>query len=192
MLEELARHWGYVAITVGTYIEGEAVLLSAGALAHAGVLSLPLVVLSAMLGSLAWGQTWFQVGRVSGRALLERRPQWQARAVAVERWLSRSGLWVLIFGRFLVGMGTLLPAMIGASGYARARFCVFDTLGALVWAAVVACAGFGVGAGLQRIAGHPVSWIQLASAGVTVALVAWLGTQVYAWASARQKARRQA
>ena len=180
MFEELVSRWGYLAISLGTYVEGEAVLLSAGAMAHAHVFSLPLVVLAAMIGSAAWGQTWFQVGSVSGRGLLARRPEWQARAAVVEGWLSRWGLWVLLFGRFIVGMGTLLPAMIGASGFSRLRFCVLDTLGALIWAAVMACAGFGIGAGLGRVLGHPLGWMQLALVGVAIALTLWFVTSVYA------------
>lgn len=190
MFEDLVNRWGYIAISLGTYVEGEAVLLSAGALAHARVFSLPLVVLAAMLGSAAWGQTWFQIGRMSGRSVIARRPQWHARAAALERWLSRFGLWVLLFGRFLAGMGTLLPAMIGASGFARWRFCILDSLGALVWATVVAGAGFGIGAGLRGLAGESPLWLQLGMAFLLVALayaIYRLVTSVY-FAKARRRA----
>jgi membrane protein DedA with SNARE-associated domain len=190
VFEDLVSRWGYIAVSLGTYVEGEAVLLSAGALAHARVLSLPLVVLAAMLGSAAWGQTWFQIGRMSGRGLMARRPHWQARAAALERWLARFGMWVLLFGRFLAGMGTLLPAMIGASGFPRWRFCVLDSLGAAIWATVLACAGFGIGAGLRKLVGTSPPWLQLVLASVLVALAYLLfrlATSLYA-ARARRRA----
>ncbi|MEO7032418.1 MAG: DedA family protein [Polyangiaceae bacterium] len=145
---------GYLAVGIGTYVEGEAVLVSAGAVAHAGLLSLPLVVLAAALGSFAWGQTWFRLGRVSGPRLIARRPAWQARAARAERWLSRSGVWFLLVGRFCLGLGTVLPALVGASGYAWRRFVVVDAIGALIWATVFAGVGFGGAAGLRHLLGN--------------------------------------
>jgi membrane protein DedA with SNARE-associated domain len=179
----------YLAIGVGTYLEGEAVLLSAGALAHAGVLSLPLVVLVAALGSFAWGQTWFRLGRVSGQGLIARRPAWQAQAARVERWLSRSGLWVLLFGRFCVGMGTVLPVMIGVSGYAWRRFVLLDAIGALIWATIFACAGFGGAAALHGVFGRSLAWPSLAIAAASLALCSWLVIELFA-AGARRRAAR--
>jgi membrane protein DedA with SNARE-associated domain len=189
MLPGIAAHSSYLAISVGTYLEGEAVLISAGALAHAGVLSCPLVVLAATVGSAAWGQTWFRIGGSSGQRFLATRPSWHARATVVERWLLRSGLWVLLFGRFIVGMGTALPAIIGASGYAWRRFVVLDSLGALIWATVFACVGCGVDWGARSVLGHSLAWPLLATAGLTVALCSWLLPRLYA-AAARRMGRR--
>ena len=170
---------GYLAISVGTFLEGEAVLLSAGALAHAGFLSLPLVVLAAAIGSFAWGQTWFRFGSVSGRALIARRPAWQVRAAVVERWLARHERWVLLFGRFIVGMGTLLPAMIGASGYTWRRFVVIDAVGALIWATTFACAGFAGAAGLRRLVGHSLAWSSFVIAAGLLAVLFWFLNEVF-------------
>jgi membrane protein DedA with SNARE-associated domain len=164
-LAQLVHRWGYLAIFIGTYLEGEAVLLSAGALCATGILTLPLVVVSAALGSFAWGQTWFRVGHISGRALIARRPSWQVRARVVERWLSRSGLSVLLLGRFIAGMGTLLPAMIGSSGYAWRRFSVLDAVGAVVWALAVTGAGCALGSGV-RWASRSLSWVGLVALAV--------------------------
>ncbi len=181
---------GYVAVSVGTFIEGEAVLLSAGALAHAGFLSLPLVVLAATLGSFAWGQTWFRVGSASGRALIARRPSWHARVALMQPWLARHERWVLLFGRFIFGMGTLLPAMIGASGYAWRRFVVLDALGALIWATTFACSGFAGAAGLRRWLGHSCSWSSFVLMAGALAVLFWLITEAFSARWARRSAAR--
>lgn len=171
---------GYAAVSIGTFVEGEAVLLSAGALAHAGFLSLPLVVLAAALGSFAWGQTWFRFGSVSGRALIARRPAWHARVALLERWLARHERWVLLFGRFIFGMGTLLPAMVGASGYAWRRFVLIDGIGALIWAASFGCAGFAGAAGVRHLLGHPIAWSSFVVTAAALAVVFWLLTEAFA------------
>ena len=185
VLVQLVHRWGYLAIVVGTYLEGEGILLSAGALCLAGVLSAPWVVLSATLGSLAWGQTWFRVGALSGRALIGRHPVWQARAQVVERWLARSGPAVLLCGRFVAGMGTLLPTVIGASGYAWPRFTLLDGAGALIWALVVTGAGWALGAGALWVS-PSLGWLGLLAVAVVVSLLGALVYRHYARVVARR------
>src|ERR1039457_5338159 len=104
MLQELVSRWGYLAIALATFIEGEVVLIWAGALAHQGLLSLPLVALAAAMGSLAWGQTWFYVGKLLGRTFIDRRPKWRARIATAEPWIKRYGGWSVVAFRFIAGM----------------------------------------------------------------------------------------
>ena len=185
MISDALARFGYAAVLVGAFVEGELVLLAAGALAQSQRLYLPLVVVAGALGSVAWGQTWFQIGRASGAALLARRPAWRGRAQRVERWLSSSGAWVLLGGRFLAGMGTVLPSVIGASGMSRRRFSVLDTLGALLWSVAFSSAGFGVGAGLAHLHVPHQLWLGVPATCVVALLgLAWhlrrsrrLGTQ---------------
>ena len=185
LLAQLVHRWGYLAIVVGTYLEGEGILLSAGALCLAGVLSPPWVVLCATLGSLAWGQTWFRVGALSGRALIARRPVWQARARVVESWLARSGPAVLLCGRFVVGMGMLLPTVIGASGYEWRRFTVIDGAGALIWAVVVTGAGWALGAGALWVS-PSLGWLGLVAVAVVASVLGALIYRHYARVVARR------
>jgi len=56
-LEEIISNYGYAALLIGTFIEGETILVLAGFAAHRGYLDLPLVVTCAFIGTLrdtAW------------------------------------------------------------------------------------------------------------------------------------------
>jgi membrane protein DedA with SNARE-associated domain len=178
MLERLVSHWAYLAIAVGSFVEGEAVLLLAGAVARGGQLYLPLVVLAATAGSLSWGQTWFYVGRRFGRPFIDRRPQWHDRSARVERWLSRYGGWVVVAFRFMAGMAIVLPVLIGACGFPPRRFLWLDGIGALIWATVFACAGFGMSAGLSAILERPIGWPEVLGICVAGVLLVWLVTRI--------------
>lgn len=178
-------HYGYAAIVLGTFLEGELVLLTAGALVQAGELSLLPVVLAGALGSAVWGQTWFHAGRISGPLLLAKRPAWRDRARIVERWLSSSGLWVLLAGRFAPGMGMVLPAMIGVSGVSRARFLAADLVGAVIWALGFSCAGVGAGTGWSRLRGSSRAELGWLVAAALVLGLAWL------WRSWARRSRRE-
>jgi membrane protein DedA with SNARE-associated domain len=157
-MQGFVSHWGYSAIIIGAFVEGEAMLLWAGALTHSGRLALPLVILAATAGSLAWGQSWFYVGRTWGHTFLDRRASWRERSLRVERWLVRYGSWVIVGFRFIAGMAIVLPVLIGACGYRPRRFLVLDVIGAFSWASVFTFAGFGLGASLETFLKRALGW----------------------------------
>jgi len=134
MLQDLIRQFGYPALILGTFLEGEVSLLVACYLAVRNLLSIELVALCAFLGTFASDQLWFHLGRRHGRALLQRHPRWQPlgeRASALLR--HHPDLWVLGF-RFLYGLRTVMPVTIGLSGYSWRRYLLFDCIGAALWA----------------------------------------------------------
>ncbi len=55
-LEHFIATWGYAAPVIGTFFEGETILVLGGFAAHHGYLHLPGVILSAFAGSLAGGR----------------------------------------------------------------------------------------------------------------------------------------
>jgi membrane protein DedA with SNARE-associated domain len=61
---ELIEKYGYLALLVGTLLEGETVLVMSGYAAHRGYLHLPLVMLIAFVGSSVHDQSFFWVGRL--------------------------------------------------------------------------------------------------------------------------------
>lgn len=151
MLEAFVARFGYLAIGLGTFLEGETVLLAGGAFAHKGLLSLPGVVLAAFVGSLAGDQLWFFVGRRFGRPFLERRPQWQARVARVDGFLARFGAAFVLGFRFLYGLRTVTPLLLGASGYPAWRFAVLNVAGAAAWAVGFGVGGWALGATLATV-----------------------------------------
>jgi membrane protein DedA with SNARE-associated domain len=188
MLQGLVSHWGYLAIALGAFVEGEAVLLGAGAIAHGGRLSLPIVIVAGTLGSLAWGQAWFYAGRTFGRAFIDRRPSWRERAASVEQRLWRYGAWLVVGFRFIAGMAIILPTLIGTCGYRPKRFLVLDGIGALLWASLFASMGFGLSAGLEVILARSLGWPEIIAIGMAGVLLVWLVTRLIVAVQLRSKA----
>jgi membrane protein DedA with SNARE-associated domain len=178
MIDELVARWGYAAILVGTFFEGETVLVLGGALAHRGVLSLPGVMLAAFVGSVAGDQLWFFVGERGGHAALERHPRWQKNMSGVNRWFTRYGSAFVVSFRFLYGLRTVSPLLLGASGYSLRRFVCLNVVGAGLWAASFAALGWGLGAGLRRALGRHAHWDELALVGLVLVTVAAIALRV--------------
>jgi len=144
-------HWGYLAVFVGTFLEGEGTLLAASAIAQRQALVLPGIVACGALGSLTWSQLWFCTGRRLGGALLTRRPEWAERATRVQCAIARYACGYVLACRFIIGMGTAAPALFGAAGFSPRRFVLLDALGAALWSAAVSSAGWGVSKGLTAL-----------------------------------------
>jgi membrane protein DedA with SNARE-associated domain len=145
MLEYLVVTYGYAVILVGTFFEGETVLVIGGYLAHLGYLKLQWVIASAFAGTFAGDQLFFFIGRKKGMAVLKRRKRWMRKAKQARALLHRHQNWVIIGFRFLYGMRTVTPFLIGASGISPLRFFWLNLVGALVWAVAVGFAGYLLG-----------------------------------------------
>jgi len=154
-LEHLIATYGYLAVAVGSFLEGETVLVVAGFAAHRGYLHFPYVLLAAFLGSLSGDQLYFFLGRRHGGALLSRRPRWQVHADRVHRLLERHPALFILGFRFglLYGFRTVAPFVIGMSRVPTSRFVLYNTIGAAVWALSVGALGYFFGHALELALG---------------------------------------
>jgi membrane protein DedA with SNARE-associated domain len=150
-LEELILRYGYLALFVGTFLEGETILIVAGFMAQRGYLDLHWAIAAAFLGSFSGDQLFFYLGRGQGMAFLERRTAWQAKAERAFALLHRYQTAIILGFRFVYGIRNVTPFAIGASGIAPARFFVLNFVGALVWAIAFGTAGFQLGAAMESM-----------------------------------------
>jgi len=150
-LTELLGRYGYLAVLLGTFLEGETILVMAGFLAHRGYLSLPGVVLAAFCGSLAGDQLAFFLGRRFGSRVLARFPRAAARVARATSLIERRGTLLLIGFRFVYGIRNATPLAAGLSAIPVARFFTLNAIGAALWATAVAAAGYAFGHGIELI-----------------------------------------
>ena len=141
-IADLIQSYGYLAVAVGTFLEGEAVLVLAGGAASLGHLSLPMVIVVATLASFAGDQLYFYLGRSHGAMLLARFPSLQARTVRACALLERHHIPVILSVRFLYGLRIAGPIAVGMSNVTWARFLMLNLVGAIVWAVAVASVGY--------------------------------------------------
>jgi membrane protein DedA with SNARE-associated domain len=153
MLESLIDTYGYVAVLVGTFLEGETILVLGGFAAHRGYLALPWVIMAAFLGTLCGDQLFFFLGRKHSQTVLARRPSWKARADRAQRLLERFRTPLILVFRFMYGLRTVIPFAIGMSTVPTREFIFFNIIGALVWAAVIGTGAYLFGNALEIILG---------------------------------------
>jgi membrane protein DedA with SNARE-associated domain len=152
-LEHLISAYGYFAILVGTFLEGETILLLGGFAAHQGYLALPLVILAAFAGTLSGDQLYFILGRKYGLGLLARWPSLQARAAKVNKLLLKFQTWLMLGFRFMYGFRTVTPFAIGMSTIPAKRFFFFNAIGSLGWAVAIGTGGYLLGKAFEALLG---------------------------------------
>jgi len=174
-MESLISQYGYVAILIGTLLEGETILVLGGFAAHRGLLRLPGVILAAFVGSLMSDQLFFLLGRRHGEALLARRPAWQPAVVRVRGLLNRYNTALILVFRFLYGLRNVTPFALGMSEVSTVRFLVLNAVGAAVWAVAIACLGWSVGEAAAQMLGHLERYERRIGAGiVAVGVGLWI------------------
>ncbi|MBA4358219.1 MAG: DedA family protein [Desulfovibrio sp.] len=167
-LRQAVADYGYLAIFIGTFLEGETILVLGGIAAQQGLLDLQGVMLTACVGSLAGDQTAFLIGRRWGRKVLARFPSWQKNMARIEEKAARYlDLWMLTF-RFFYGLRNPTPFVLAMGKVSMARFALFNAMGAAIWAVAGAAGGYVFGYALERFLGQAHAWILAALAGVAL------------------------
>ena len=141
-LSELIRNYGYIAILIGTFLEGETILILGGLAAHMGYLELPWVMAAALTGSFTGDQLYFYIGRRYGPMVIARRLSWQESAEKVYRHLHRHQNLLILSFRFFYGLRNVTPFAVGAAQISRVRFFALNLIGAVIWAVAFATAGY--------------------------------------------------
>lgn len=141
-IESAVRDFGYFAIFVGTFLEGETILIIGGFAAFRGYLELPFVILSAFFGSLFGDQLYFFLGRYKGQALLKRFKSWEPRIRRFNRLMERHSTWFILIFRFLYGLRNISPVAIGLSDVSTKKFVILNVISAAIWAVTLGVLGF--------------------------------------------------
>jgi membrane protein DedA with SNARE-associated domain len=143
--EALITEYGYLAILIGMFIEGETVLLLGGLAARLGYLDLRLVLATAGGSALLSDQIFFFLGRRHGAWVLSHFPRLRPRAERMLARLHRHQLVVLLGFRFVYGWRTIMPILLGSCGVRTLRFCSFNVAGVALWTTLFVVLGYTFG-----------------------------------------------
>jgi len=173
---------GYLALFIGTLLEGETIVFLAGLAAHHGYLWFPAVVAVAVTGGFISDQLLFFVGRRYGNRVFARFPGIAAKVPRAQALIRRWDVLAILLVRFLYGLRIAAPIVIGASGIAPWRLALFDFIGAVLWAFVVAGLGYFAGQAVQY-------WIARLDLSVVLILMAIALAAGTAWHVIRARRR---
>jgi membrane protein DedA with SNARE-associated domain len=144
-IADFIREWGYVVVFLGSMIEGESVILTASALAAYGHMSIYRVFLIAFITTVLADHGLFWIGYKTGTDWLTKRfPKINKTKDRVFNLLHRMDIFFIFVFRFVYGIRTVSPLIIGSAKIKPSRFAVYNTLSGLCWATISCFIGYTV------------------------------------------------
>ena len=149
-LEYLIRSYGYWALLIGTFLEGETILIIGGLLAKLGLLKLSTVMVVAFIGSFSGDQMYFYIGYFKGQEVLSKHPKWGRRVDRIHKVIERYRNLIMLGFRFVYGMRIMTPFVIGLDKQVNViRFSILNAIGAVIWSITIAAGGYFFGYALE-------------------------------------------
>ncbi len=178
LLVDAISDWGYLGIFIMMAIESsfipfpsEIVLIPAGYLASQGEMSIVLIMLVALAGSMVGAFTNYYLALTLGRKFLLRYGKYffikEEALLKMENFFEKHGHISTFSGRLIPGIRQLISIPAGLARMNLAQFSLFTALGAGIWALVLVLLGYIIGENQALIA----EYLHQITLGVVVTLV---------------------
>jgi len=135
-------------VVVMPFLPGDSLLFVVGALAGAGLLSLPLAMVLLLLAAVLGDQVNYSVGRAIGPKVFQWERSRFFNKQAFEQahaFYERYGGITLVLARFMPFVRTFAPFVAGVAAMTRSTFTAYNVGGALLWVCSLTLAGYWFG-----------------------------------------------
>jgi membrane-associated protein len=147
-----ASGWAYAILFVLAFLDAvvpivpsETSVITAGVVASAGDLNLPLVIAFAAAGAVAGDNAAYFIGHRYGTRINERffRSEKAMKRIAwAQDQVEERGGELIVIARFIPGGRTVVTLSAGTLGYPWRKFIFFDAIAGLAWASYAAALGY--------------------------------------------------
>lgn len=132
-------------LVVMPFLPGDSLLFVVGALCGVGVMNLPLAIAILLVAAILGDQTNYTIGRYFGPKVF----QWEQSRFfnkkafnAAHEYYEKHGGVTIIIARFMPFIRTFAPFVAGVAAMDRAKFTLYNVVGALIWVVGLCLAGY--------------------------------------------------
>lgn len=158
----LVESYGYAVVflfvaieSLGIPLPGETVLVTAGALAALGHLSIWWVIAIAATGGIVGDAAGYWIGRLGGIALIKRYGRFvhfdEHKLERVRAFFNKHGSKAVFFGRFIALLRTWAALLAGTAEMPYRAFTLYNVLGGITWATLFGTLGYLFGRSLPLL-----------------------------------------
>ncbi|MBF0147793.1 MAG: DedA family protein [Magnetococcales bacterium] len=175
-MEAFLLEYGYLVLFIGTFLEGETILLVAAYLASRGYLDLWMSILVAGTGTFLGDQLTFWIGRRLGKEWFwKRERRWTKGVRRVLELIQRWDIWFVLSYRFFYGVRNVSSFALGMSDLSFIRFLVLNFMASSIWALSFGFAGYFFGKAVNRVLSQVMEYEMYILSGLGIlALTIWL------------------
>jgi len=127
------EQYGYLALLVGTMLEGEATYLTGAVSARLTELNIVGVMIAGYIGGFIRDFTIYTLSKQGSRQGNLIKKVGADRIKKVRDWIDRRPFWLIIFHRYVYGFSTATLIVMGITGLPKRRFLLINLCACLVW-----------------------------------------------------------
>lgn len=132
-MEHYIARYGYIGLFIGTFIEGEATALLGGVFAKFGYLEMCRTMIWVFLGTYLGDLTFFSVGKVFGKGIIERYHFLKHKASFADKIIKKYGNLIIVVVRFLTGIRVMILMLLGCTNVRVMRFVLLNMTICIIW-----------------------------------------------------------
>ncbi len=143
MLESLYETCGYLASFLGTFLEGEILLLTSVISSKLGYFNFFGGLIAAFFGAFLRDTIQFLLVKKQGKKLLTKKPKLQAKLDSASGWFNKNPLLYLTVYRLMYGFSTVIIMLSGLKeNISYSRFALHSAIGIGIWIAIIGGLGY--------------------------------------------------
>ena len=174
-IQAILARYGLVGIFLGAGIEGEAVVVAGGVIAHHGLVPLWAAAGAAAAGSCIVDQLWFIAGRRYREHRWVRKVTNKPAFARALRILERYPTGFIFAFRFIYGLRTVSPIAIGTSSIPASRFVPLNIAAAAIWGPAFTLIGYRLGKAAEPLLARFAEYGLAAATTLAAAALLFLG-----------------
>jgi len=142
----LLPKYGYLAVLLAAFWEGEVVLITAGALCGSGYLDWRWTILAAAIGGSAGDQIYFYAAHERAARIIKKSKRLSKWYPKISKFVLRHSAIAVLLSRFATGLRITIPLVCATAGMPARKYSTLSLVSGFAWASFWVAVSYHVGA----------------------------------------------
>ncbi len=142
----LLPKYGYFAVLIAAFLEGEATLIAAGVMCGAGLLDWRLTILAAAIGGSAGDQVYFYAAHERAAWAIKKSKRLSKWYPRIQKFVLRHATLAVLLSRFAAGFRISIPLVCATAGMPPKKYSTLNLVSGFAWASTWVAISYQIGA----------------------------------------------
>ncbi len=173
------KEYGVIAVFIGTFLEGESILIISGALVSQSFLNPLYVWIAASLGAWSGHIVWFVIGKFFGKTSVDKianRYNLSNKVNYIYALISSNKIKTVVLLQYLYGVRMIGALTFGISDIKLQWFSIAEIINCSIWAFVIGSIGFILGKTVSAFSHSAVYTIWIIA---SIVILIFIGTKLF-------------
>lgn len=134
--------YGYIILFVWSFGGGFFALVGAGVLSHMGNMDITISIIVAFVANMIGDVFLFYMARNNKKSFKTYMDKHKRKLALSILWMRKKGDIIVFVQKYIYGVKTLIPIVMGMSKYSATRFNILNVFASFLWAIVFGLAGY--------------------------------------------------